>query len=165
MDHYHPFPKWAFQLLFLVASAPFLATAQSDREVATRDLVNSQHYSFVANNAMPMGGRSRVLTSPYDMEVKKDLINCYLPYYGRAYTAPSDPSENVLTFISKDFSYSVTAAKKGGWDIRIKPKDRDDIQSMNLHISSTGNADLQVTFISRSAISFTGSITKPPPAH
>jgi hypothetical protein len=146
-------------------SLPSLARAQSDKDTETSTLVNSQHYTFYANNAMPMGGRNHILTSSYDMEVKKDLINCYLPYYGRSYTAPADPTQGPLNFTSKDFTYSITAAKKGGWDIALKPTDKEDIQTMNLHISSSGNASLQVTFLSRTAITFSGYIGKPAASH
>ena len=107
---------------------------------------------------MPMSGPTRQLNYDYDLKVSKDTINAYLPYFGRAYTAPMDPTQGGIQFISKDFEYTVTPGKKQGWDIVIKPKDVQDVQLMNLSVSSEGYATLQVTSTSKQPISFNGVI-------
>ncbi|MBS1665733.1 MAG: DUF4251 domain-containing protein, partial [Bacteroidetes bacterium] len=128
---------------------------------AVKDLVESQNYVFKAQTVMPMAGSTRQLTSDYSLKVTKENIVSYLPYFGRAYTAPMDPSKGGIQFTSKDFDYTLTPGKKQGWTILIKPKDYRDVQQMTLSISSAGYATLQVTSTNRQPISFNGQIVKP----
>lgn len=147
-------------LLLLAFVSPSLPLhAQADKETVIKNLIDSQSYVFKAQSAMPMSGRTRQLTSDYDVKVTKDEVVSYLPYYGRAYTAPIDPSQGGIQFTSKSFDYTATPRKKGGWDILIKPKDYRDVQQFFLSVSQSGYATLQVTSTSRQAISFNGYIT------
>jgi hypothetical protein len=136
------------------------ADKQAEKQAAIKNLVDSQNYVFIAQSAMPMSGQTRQLTSEYDLKVTKGAIISYLPYFGRAYTAPMDPTQGGLQFTSKDFDYTATARKKGGWDIQIKPKDYRDVQQLTLGISENGYSTLQVTSTNRQPISFYGYITE-----
>ena len=134
---------------------------QAAKEAAIKSLVDSQSYVFVAQSALPLSGRVRQLTSDYDLRVSKSSITSYLPYFGRAYQAPIDPTQGGIQFTSKDFEYTATQGKKGGWDVRIKPKDYKDVQQMNLNISASGYGTLQVLSTNRQPISFNGYIKAP----
>ena len=133
----------------------------AEKIATTKNLVDSQNYVFIPQSAMPMAGRVRQLTPDFDLKVTKNSIVSYLPYFGRAYTPPIDPTKGGIQFTSKDFEYTATPKSKGGWDVLIKPKDYRDVQQMNLSISSTGYATLQVTSTSRQPISFNGYIKAP----
>ena len=149
-------------LLVIALTGAIAAYAQKDKtdKVAEiKNLVESQRYVFRAQSAMPMSGQTRQLTSEYDLKVTKDTIVSYLPYFGRAYTAPVDPSQGGIQFTSTLFEYTIAPHKKGGWDVAIKPKDNRDVQQMMLNISEAGYASLQVTSINRQPISFSGYIT------
>lgn len=151
--------------LLLVSLYPLLSNAQNSKEAAIKSLVESQNYVFKAQSTMPMSGRVRQLTTAdYDLRVTKESVIAYLPYFGRAYTAPIDPSQGGIKFTSQDFEYTATPGKKGGWDVLIKPRDFKDVQQMTLSISSAGYATLQVNSTSRQPISFNGYIDaiKPP---
>jgi hypothetical protein len=148
-------------LVFALACG-LTAGAQSKdaaKTAAIKALVESGNYIFRAQTALPMRGPARQLTSEYDMTVKlPNTIVSYLPYYGRAYTAV-DPTKNGMNFTTKDFDYTVSPRKKGGWDITIKPKDlKEDIQQLFLTISQDGYATLRVICSNRDAISYNGSI-------
>jgi hypothetical protein len=136
--------------------------AKSDKAVekasAVKRMVAAQHYVFKAQMVMPMGGRSRPLTSDYDVSVSKDSIVAWLPYFGRAYTAPIDPTRGGIQFNSKKFNYTLLDRKRGGWDITIRPSDVTDIQQLTLSVTESGYASLQVISNSRQPISFTGYI-------
>src|ERR1700755_2702852 len=113
--------KMTLPLLLLAAGSHTIARAQTpkpdkkaEKKAAIKDLVESQHYDFRAQTVMPMGGRSRQLTSDYDVKVNKESIVSYLPYFGRAYSAPIDPTKGGIQFTSKDFGYTITPGKKGG---------------------------------------------------
>lgn len=124
-------------------------------------LIDTFYFRFDAEMVFPLGGRSRHLTGDnYDLVVSKDTITAYLPYFGRAYSAPMDPTQGGIQFTSKDFTYTTTRGKKGGWDIAFRFKDGGDVQQMGLNITQDGYATLQVTSINRQSITFNGTITK-----
>ena len=136
------------------------APAQDLEEEAVREMIETKNYVFKAQMALPMGGRSRYLTSPYDMKVSDDLITAYLPYFGRAYRAPADLKGGGIDFESRDFEYKVKDRKKGGWDVVIEPNDTEDVRQLSLTVSASGSASLRVNSDRRQSISFTGYITE-----
>ena len=141
--------------VILLAQHSFLFS-QSEADV--KNMVESGQYIFVAQYAFPMSGRTVTLTSEYDLTVSKDTIIAYLPYYGKAYQAPIDPSEGGIKFTSVKFDYRTIKSKKDGWDISMTAKDQSDNSQLSLHISTNGRATLQVSDIFRQPITFTGYI-------
>ncbi len=132
---------------------------QAEKAERMKKAVESRDYVFTAQMVLPMSGGTRQLTSYYDVRVSKDTINCYLPYFGRAYSASLDPNDAGIKFVSKDFTYTVTSRQKGGWDISIKPKDAREVEQLTFYISPEGYASLQVMPANKQAISFNGYIT------
>jgi hypothetical protein len=100
------------------------------------------------------------LTSDYSLTVRKDSVISYLPYFGRAYTAPIGKTSGGIEFTSTDFVYTSKQNKKGGWQIEIKPNDETDVRQMLLTVSKNGYGSLSVTSNNRQAISFNGYIDK-----
>lgn len=150
-------------VLFICAlTCTLTAGAQSpDKTAAVKALVESEKYMFGPTTVLPMRGRARQLTAEFEMTVTPTKIVSYLPYYGRAY-APVDPTKGGMDFTSKNFDYTLTPGKKGGWEVKIKPKDiQEDIQQLYLSITRDGYATLQVTSTNRDAISYNGSVTAP----
>jgi hypothetical protein len=132
-----------------------------------KSIVEAQNYVFKANYVNPTRGVGRALTSDYDVIVAKDTITAFLPYFGRAYTAPYNPTEGGIKFTNTHFTYDSKEGKNGGWTIVIKPTGKDknisdwrDVQAMRLTISTDGYASLQVTSSNREPISFNGTIEK-----
>lgn len=153
-----------FFLIIAIAGLNPIAAQDSKKDkeakkaASIKKIVEEQQYVFKAETVIPANGRTRHLTSEYDLKVSKDTIASYLPYFGRAYTGPIDPTQGGIKFTSTNFQYIVENAKKGGWNIRIKPKDATDIQQLLLNIYANGNASLQVTSTNRQPISFHGYI-------
>lgn len=134
---------------------------ESEKTKKIKELIGNRSYQFQAQTVFPMSGRTRQIAGEgYDVTVSKDTVNSYLPYFGRAYAAPIDPSKGGIQFISKDFEYTEAPGKKGGWDITIKPKDVRDVQQFFLSVSEDGYASLQVTSTNRQPISFNGIIAE-----
>jgi len=147
-------------LLALLLPAGMMAQKKdSIKAAAIREMVTNQQYTFKAQTASPLAGRLRQLTTEYDLKVSKEQIVAYLPYFGRAYSAPLDPSKGGIQFTSKDFDYKLTERKKGGWNVSIKTKDIAEAQQMDLTIFSDGTASLQANSTNRQSISFSGYIT------
>ncbi len=123
-------------------------------------MVNSQRFVFVAERAAPLSGSSRQLTSNYDVTVKKDTLNSYLPYFGRAFQSPVDPSKSPLEFKSYKFSYTINQKKKSDWEVYITPKDCPGVQQFIFEIFGNGVATLNVQNTHSDPISFYGHIEK-----
>ena len=161
-----------FFLLAVVFTGLNTASGQSskkERQAAKtaeiKKMVDAGNYVFKANYANPMRGGQRTLTSEYDLKVSKDTIAAFLPYFGRAYVAPTDPTKGGIEFTCTNFDYTTKQAKNGNWDIVIKPKDKNlnemtDVQSMRLSVTASGYASLSVTSSNRDAITFEGYIEK-----
>jgi hypothetical protein len=152
-----------FFRLAIMALALFPVTVEAqnkkDKKAQIRRIVEAQNYVFKAQTALPTSGASRPLTGDFDLRISKDTIISDLPYFGRAFTAPLNPSEGPLRFTSTDFQYSVADRKKGGWDVTITPKDVHDPRQLTMSIFDNGTASVVVTSYNRQPISFNGYVT------
>lgn len=157
----------AFHLIIVLSVAFGLTTcgtAQTavEKEAAAREInqrVNGSDFTFKATYAYPTGYRSVYLTPYYDVKVSPDTVNAYLPYYGRAYTAPMNPREGGIQFVSTDFDYRVTPGdRKGNWRVTIRTRDTGREIFLYFDIWENGTARLNVTDPNRQPISFQGNI-------
>jgi Domain of unknown function (DUF4251) len=144
--------------MFAITACSSSAQLQDGGDKNIANLIDSKNYVFVAQSVTPTGGRFRSLTTEYDLSVLGDSVVAYLPYFGRAYTAPIDPTQGGIQFTSTNFEYIQTPRKKGGWTISIKPKDAQDVRELTLTASTSGSASLQVISNNRQAISYNGYI-------
>lgn len=169
--------------LNLILSLAFISFAtqlfaQTNKETTSR-IVGDKNYIFVANTAIPManndinkvlmmmpggqGGSSINLSgSQYDVKVTKDSVVAYLPYYGRAFSAPMDPTQGGIKFTSKNFSYTETKNKRGAYTIQINTKDvsRENYR-FTINISTNGYASLTATSVNKQPILFNGYLDEP----
>jgi len=144
-------------LTFLISSCLLTIKAQDKNAGEVKKIVESKNYIFKAQSASPQTGSIRQLTSDYDLTISGSKVISYLPYFGRAYTAPIDPSEGGIKFTSTNFEY--TAAKNSkGWEIMIRPKDAPEVQQLYLNVYDNGTASLNVISTNRQSISFNGNI-------
>lgn len=143
-------------IIVIACLASFTALAQS-KDIRTA--VQTRHFIFKAQSAQPNRGRNIQLTSSYDLKVKNDSLIVYLPYYGRAYSAPVGSAGGGIDFTSTSFNYTVKDKKKGGWDISIKLKDQQDVREITLSVSSNGYATAYITSTNRDFISFYGYVS------
>jgi hypothetical protein len=139
--------------VFLIV--PSLKAQELDSAVV-RKAVETKNYIFKAQTATPQRGGFRQLSSEYDFVVKPDTIVSYLPYYGRAFSAPINTSDAGLQFTSTSYEYSVKNKKKDRREIMIKPKDVSRVRDLNLTVFDNGRASLRVNSNDREAITFDG---------
>jgi hypothetical protein len=130
----------------------------STKQASIQNKVAEKDFVFEAQTVLPQRGITRQLNSYYFLRVSKDTLVSDLPYFGRAYSAPINPSEGGIRFTSTSFDYSSRERTKGGWDIIIKPKDINDVQQLVLNVFENGRASLQVISNNRQAISFDGLV-------
>ena len=156
-----------FSILVFVQNGGYAQNARKERQAAKtasiKKLLDEKDYIFKANLVTPETGGQHQLTSEYDLTVTKDTVKAWLPYFGRAYIAPTDPTDGGIKFNYTNFDYSTKQNKNGSWDVLIKPRDKNisdmrDVQSLRLTISTSGYASLQVISSNRDPISFDGII-------
>jgi len=169
--------------LNLILSLAFLSIglhsfAQTDKETTVK-IVADKNYTFIANTAVPMsnndvnrvlammpgsqGGSSINLSgSQYDVKVTKDSIVAYLPYFGRSFSAPMDPTQGGIKFTSKNFTYTESKNKKGTYIIQINTKDvtRENYR-FTINISTNGYASLTASSMNKQPIIFNGYLDEP----
>ncbi|WP_207425422.1 DUF4251 domain-containing protein [Pedobacter sp. SYSU D00535] len=154
-------------LLFILLLSFFstITFGQSDKAAEEKakieqikNLLKSKKFVFEARNVSPMRGGFVPLTSPYDVVVRDSSVRSFLPYFGRAFSAPMNPSEGPLQFTSEKFDYEMVEKKKGRHVITIEPKDVNQVRQMILSVTETGYATLSVSSNNRDPISFNGIV-------
>ena len=147
-----------FSLLLPAISLNTVNAQNGKQDINIQSLVDSHEFIFKAESAMPLRGGTKYLTSDYELKVSKDSLVADLPFFGRAYSPPIDPTKGGIQFISVNFQYKADKRKRGSWDVSIRPKDATGVQQLELLISSNGSATLQVISTNRDAISFNGHV-------
>jgi hypothetical protein len=153
--------KNSIKLFFLIAALTSFSVvfAQDSKEISVQKMVESKNFIFKAQTVLPQRGGMRQLTSDYDLRLLGDSVVSFLPFFGRAYTAPIGSSEGGIKFTSTDFNYDIKKKKKG-WDITILPKDTREVRQLFLSVSSNGYARLQVLSNNREGIAYNGYVTE-----
>jgi len=147
----------SFFLIFFAihATAQNTVSDKQSKETIIKTLIDSKNYVFTAKSVHPQSSSIRHLTSEYDMKVMGDSLVTYLPYFGRAYSAPVN-SQGGIQFTSTDFNYAIESKRKE-WVITIKPKSVD-VRELILRVYKNGSASLMVNSTNRQSISFNGVI-------
>ena len=147
--------------LFIVFVFFVGAVQAQDKDADIKSMVEAKRFVFKAQSVSPPSMPLRQLTGDnYELRILGDSLISYLPYFGRAYTAPSPGSTGGYNFTSTKFDYNTKSRKKGGWDIIITPTDVTDFREFNLTISKNGTASLRALSNNRQLISYNGYITE-----
>lgn len=137
---------------------------KAKKAALTAQRINGKDFVFNADYVTPARGGGHTLNDNYDLVVSADSIIAYLPYFGRAYMAPAYGStDNGIKFTWTNFTYKVTADKKKGFDVLIKPakqdiSDANGVQFLRLSVGNNGYASLQVINSNRDPITFEGTV-------
>lgn len=158
--------KYSISKILLIAfSGIFLWECTSSKKMTSLEpsdisaMVEAHQFHFIAEKMNPLRGPQRLLNSYYDLLISKDTLKSFLPYFGRAFIAPIDPTQGGLRFTSYKFSYDYSQNKKA-WDVTIVPKDVTQITKLYFTIFDNGTATLQVNSINLDPISFQGHLEK-----
>jgi hypothetical protein len=131
---------------------------QAQDKAQIKSLIEAKRFVFKVQTVLPTSGSMRQTTGEYDVKLYGDSLISYLPYFGRAYTAPMPGESGGFNFTSTKFGYSIKEKKKGGWEIFLRPNDVRDVREYYLSISEKGYATLRVTSTNRQPISYSGVI-------
>lgn len=164
------------KLNFILLTAIFLVSCSAQKtglnSTTVTEMVENQNFTFEAKSVfpsedprnnprvmLPNGSQLYQLSPGYDLKVTPDSVIAYLPFFGRSYTAPINPSEGGIKFTSTDFSYKKNT-RKGNYEIEIIPRDPRDIRNLYLTISPSGFTSLRVSSVNKTGISYNGEVVK-----
>lgn len=145
----------AITLFFLIGCKSSEQTVVQNQNILEQ--IDSKGYSIDVTTALPSGYKSIPLSYGYSLKVSNDTIESFLPYFGRAYSAPINSDDNGIMFTSTSFEYSVSA-KKNSRSIIIKTKDTRRPITIYLDIQKSGSTSLRVSDPNRQQISFYGNV-------
>ncbi|MET0635055.1 MAG: DUF4251 domain-containing protein [Chitinophagaceae bacterium] len=133
-----------------------ISSAQSIYPEENRRILAEKNFIFIAQQVSPQRGAIRQLGSQYDLAVNPDSVTSFLPYFGRAYAAPFDPTDGGIKFTSVKFRYELAIAKNRRYEIVITPKDARGVESLRLIAYDNGRATLLVNQRDKDPITFHG---------
>jgi hypothetical protein len=119
--------------------------------------IQSGRYEIAVNKANPMGGNVRHLTSDYSVRISGDSTYVFLPYFGRAYSAPLNGEGGIKVATIMD-NYKIDFKERKGYSINYIAKGTDDTYRFSITIWTNGNATIHVSCNHRQAISYLGNL-------
>ena len=150
---------FTLSILMMACATNKTAIERAEKAKLIDKQIENLDFTFVANYAYPQGYQPIHLTPSYDVIVAPDTIKAYLPYFGRAYRAPMDPSDGGIKFESTNFESNIQIGKKyGEWHVTIQTKDTSRPFTLYFHLWNNGTARLDVKEPDRQSISLQGLI-------
>jgi len=149
-------------LVLMIAASACNSTSRATGVDTAKNIsrANDSGWIFTAIEVIPQYGVSRHADFSNTVNYSSNKLVVYLPYFGRAYSGANVLSRTgPLDFTSNNFTIIKRQGKKGHVSITIKPKDYNEVQSMNFTFYNNGSANLSVTMTNRTAISFTGTVS------
>jgi hypothetical protein len=132
-----------------------------EKQRQTEAMINDTNFVFKARTALPTGMRSVNLTSnPNYVKFTPDLIDSYMPYFGRAYSGVGYGSDAGLKFTGKPEEFTIEKKAKA-FQIDAVVSSTTDKFNILLSVGFEGSASLIITSNSRSTISYQGEISAP----
>lgn len=129
------------------------------KENQVKVLLDNGEFVFIADRAMPQGSRTVDLIS-YQAYLKfqPDFIESSLPYFGRAFSGVGYGSDSGLNFEGKPENYTIEPGKKNVKIIKTRVKGENDSFNLQLTVTPSGYATLNVMSNNRNSITYTGVI-------
>ena len=125
-------------------------------ETALHEAIVKREFSINVNRMNPLGGGSRMLTSPYSLEIKGDEVKSHLPFAGRAYNIPYGGGSG-LVFNSTVTDYQSSFNAKGKAVIGFKTRSENDQLVYRIEIYPNGSTTIDVRSNNRQSITFNGT--------
>jgi len=117
--------------------------------------IRSGQYEITVNQVNPMSGRVRHLTPDYSIRISGDSSYVYLPYFGRAYSAPYGGDGGIKAATVMD-NYKVDYKEGKSCSISFSAKGAGDTYRFSISVWTSGNTSINVISNNRQAISYSG---------
>ena len=120
-----------------------------------KEMIENGRFTIEVDRALPMGGRTVHLTTPYSLEMRGDSAISYLPYFGRAYSLPYGGGDG-MRFEESITDYQCSFNKKG--TAQIQSRTKEDTFRFDVQVFSNGSAIISVTPTNRQNITYQGEL-------
>jgi len=148
----------------LLGLSGFQEESKKERKAKQRlemaQLIESGKFRFVARSANSELGNFNNLTSSYDLVFDSLKVVAFLPYYGRAYSAPYGGNGGVKFDLKAEKIDRIWNERKKMFTISTELADSQDSYSIYLTTSLDGYASVKINFRNRRWISYNGTIEK-----
>lgn len=153
-------------LLAIFLSFMFLPAFSQEKQSGDKDgkgenpeaLLNSKEFVFKARRAMPSRGSSIDLTSnPNYVKFSPDMIESYMPFFGRAYSGVGYGNEAGLHFKGQPEVFTVEK-KKRNYQVNATVRGDNDNYRIFLTVTHAGSATLSISSNNRETMSYVGDI-------
>jgi hypothetical protein len=139
------------------SSLKITSEEKAAKEAALRSAIEKREYIIDVNKMIPMKSSSKTLTSLYSIEIKRDTIISYLPYFGEAYNIPYGGGKG-LNFTATITAYNQMFDHKGKAIIELDTKNEEDRYHYFIEIFLNGSSFISVRSYNRQSISFHGHV-------
>lgn len=119
-------------------------------------IITEKQFIFHARSLTSNTGYNKNLTSSYDLSIKKDSCFSDLPFYGESHM-PIINKEGGIHFATISEKYKSVTTKKG-YEISFTAEGKNDQYEVIMYISKIGYANINITSVRKSRISFYGII-------
>ncbi|HHV03895.1 MAG: DUF4251 domain-containing protein [Bacteroidales bacterium] len=161
--------KIIFILLCIPILMPAGAYSQSQREARAarkaaleeqvRTLVEGGTFEISFDRANPARGKSIILSPVYEMKFQNNRVSTYLPYFGRFYTAPADPTKLAIELVDREVETAIKKDRRKSYSIIFSTNiTANETITFYLRISASGTASLSINSSSRAIISYLGNL-------
>ena len=160
------------KLVFLVISAVlfmgFATSHTSEERLAEKqrlelqvaDSVHAKTFTINVNYVEPQNMMvAHYLTSDYSVRLQGDSVISYLPYFGRAYRADyNNTQQSPLTFSSCAQQVTIKRGKHKSYTVYFKVNNATEMFEYYVDIFPNGSASVNVSSSDRTPIGFSGSM-------
>lgn len=129
---------------------------QNEKYEQTRQLIESLQFEFQAKNALPSrGGYVDLTTNRNYVRFTPELIDSYMPFFGRAYSIGFD--DKGLRFKGKPEEFRLKNKGKK-FEINASVNDQQGLFRIYMTVTPDGNASMTIMSTNREAMNYSGSI-------
>ena len=125
---------------------------------ATKNLIESGNFVFVANWAYPLGGnRINLITNPNFLKITDGSSDIQLPYFGVIQRATTYTGRGGIYFKGKPDKYKVDFNdKKKKINIQFTTKEKTEQSNFTMSIGKSGRGSVIVTNSNKQSITYQG---------
>lgn len=150
--------RFCLFVILLVTTTAFSQdiVKEPGKAAQTEILINSREFLFQGRMAIPSGGNPIDLTTNQNyVKFHPDLIESYMPFFGRAYNAGY--GDTGLHFKGQPDEFSVKT-KRRNYLISSTVKGENDNYRLYLTVSPDGSATLNISSNNRQTMTYKGEV-------
>jgi len=139
------------------SSSRLTKAEKASMEAAVREALDNRQFTVEVNYVLPSNGKAHFLSSQYELTIDHEMINSYLPFFGRAYNIPYDGGKGLI-FKSTISEYVEKRDETNKTMIKIKTSNDEDRYDYYIEVFPSGKANITVMSMRRQQIAFQGEL-------